>query len=180
VKDRPGHGYPNTGKYTDAFGNKNFVYAVGNPGKICFDRDSRYNQAQIRSSGFGFITFNKKKRIIHIDAWRFKARVDNPNPVRDQFSGWPHEISQFSNLGLHAGYWLPEILVNKTDQLLKVLNEKTGELVQIFRIRGTTIHPRLHEKGTYSVIVGEGANEKRIRGLKATPGENMDKLEVKF
>ncbi len=33
VVDRPEHNYPNTGKYTDAFGNKNYVYAIGNPGK---------------------------------------------------------------------------------------------------------------------------------------------------
>ena len=89
VVDRPEHGYPNTGKYTDAFGNKNYVYAIGNPGKMTIDRESRYNHAQIRSSGFGFVTFNKDERTIKIDAFRFKADVENPNPVKDEFPGWP-------------------------------------------------------------------------------------------
>ncbi len=87
VVDRPEHEYPNTGKYEDAFGNKNYVYAVGNPGEITMDRDSRYNNAQIRSSGFGFVTFDQKERTIGIDAWRFLADVENPTPVRDQFPG---------------------------------------------------------------------------------------------
>jgi alkaline phosphatase D len=32
--ERPDHGYPNTGYYEDSFGNKNYVYAIGNPGTI--------------------------------------------------------------------------------------------------------------------------------------------------
>ena len=102
ILDRPAHGYPNTGKYTDAFGNKNFVYAIGNPGKITIDNSSRYNHAQIRSSGFGFVTFDTKERTIDIDAFRFKADVVNPNPVRDEFPGWPLKISQLDNLGMGA------------------------------------------------------------------------------
>ncbi len=125
VLDRPEHGYPNTGKYTDAFGNKNYVYAIGNPGKITVDKDSRYTHAQIRSSGFGFVTFDQVSRDIKIDAWRFIADVENPNPIRDQFPGWPFQINQYDNFGKGANNLLPEIVVNKPNQVIEVRKTST-------------------------------------------------------
>lgn len=180
VKDRPEHGYPNTGKYEDAFGNKNFVYALGNPGKITVDRESRYNNAQIRSSGFGLVTFDQQARTIHIDAWRFYADVENPNPVRDQFPGWPLQISQFENLGQGADHILPEISVNQPNQVMQIWNEKTGELAQIYRLKGNDVQPGLHESGTYTVIVGEGTNKKTVTGLTTRKGEHPDEISIEL
>jgi alkaline phosphatase D len=178
--DRPEHGYPNTGKYTDAFGNKNFVYAIGNPGTITSDRESRYNQALLRSSGFGLVTFNQTERTIKIDAWRFKADVENPNPVRDQFSGWPFQISQFDNLGLGAENTLPEITVNQPNQVMQIWNEKTGELVQIYRIKGNSVQPKLFESGTFTIIIGEDKNKKAVTRLQTKKGENPEKVLVEL
>jgi phosphodiesterase/alkaline phosphatase D-like protein len=180
VVDRPEHGYPNTGKYEDAFGNKNFVYAVGNPGKITVDREIRYNNAQIRSSGFGFVTFDQKERTIDIDAWRFLADVENPNPVRDQFPGWPHQISQFDNLGHGAENVLPEISVNQPNQVMQIRNEETGELAQMYRIKGNTIQPKLHESGTFTIIIGEDNNKKILTGLQTQKEENSEKVLVEL
>jgi hypothetical protein len=156
------------------------VYAIGNPGKITFDKESRYNQALIRSSGFGMITFDQIKRTILIDAWRFKADVENPNPVRDQFPGWPLEISQFDNLGLVADNVLPGISVNKPNQLLQIWNEKSAELVQIYRIKGNTVQPKLHESGTFIIIIGEGKAKEAITGLKTRKGKNPEKVLVEL
>lgn len=180
VVDRPEHGYPNTGKYEDSFGNKNFVYAVGNPGKITVDRESRYNNAQIRASGFGFVTFDQKERTIDIDSWRFYADVENPNPVRDQFPGWPKQISQFENLGMSADNVLPEISVNQPNQVIQIWNEKTGELAQIYRIKGNTVQPKLYESGTFTIIVGENKNREAITGLQTKKGENPEKVLVEL
>ncbi len=180
VIDRPEHGYPNTGKYSDAFGNKNYVYAVGNPGKITVDRESRYNNAQIRASGFGFVTFDQKERTIDIDSWRFFADVENPNPVRDQFPGWPKQISQFDNLGLGAENVLPEISVNQPNQVMQIWNEKTRELAQIYRIKGNTVQPKLHESGTFTVIIGENKKREAITGLKSQKEKNPEKVLVEL
>jgi hypothetical protein len=180
ILDRPEHGYPNTGKYTDAFGNKNYVYAIGNPGKMTIDKDSRYTHAQIRSSGFGFVTFDKTDRTINIEAWRFKADVDDPNPVRDQFSGWPLKISQFDNLGQGANNVLPEITVNKANQLIQIENEKTGELANIYRMNGNKIQPRLFEKGTFTIKIGEGENSKVLTGIASQPDKNGASLSVEL
>jgi phosphodiesterase/alkaline phosphatase D-like protein len=180
VLDRPEHNYPNTGKYADAFGNKNFVYAIGNPGTITSDKESRYNQALLRSSGFGFVTFNQSERTILIDAWRFKADVENPNPVRDQFPGWPKQISQFDNLGMGAENVLPEISVNQPNQVMQIWNEKTGELAQIYRIKGNTVQPKLFENGTFTVIIGEDKSKEAVTGLQTKKGENSEKVLVEL
>jgi len=180
VLDRPEHGYPNTGKYTDAFGNKNYVYAIGNPGKNTIDRDSRYNHAQIRSSGFGMITFDKDERTIKMDAWRFQADVENPNPVRDQFPGWPHTISQFDNFGKGTVNLLPMVEVNKPNQLIEVRKTSNNALIRIFRMKGNSFQVGLHHPGTFDIKVGEGENVKEIKGLSTQEGENPEKISVEL
>ncbi|NQU85467.1 MAG: alkaline phosphatase D family protein, partial [Mariniphaga sp.] len=174
---RPEHNYPNTGYYKDAFGNKNFVYAMGNPGKITSDWESRYTHAQIRSSGFGFITFDQVERTINIDSWRFIADVENPNPVRDQFPGWPLQLSQADNNGFESEFLLPELIIDKPNQLIKVLNEANDELVFITRIAGNSIQIDVKKSGKFSVIVGEGKNVKKIIGLIPSKKDNNQSLK---
>jgi alkaline phosphatase D len=180
VVDRPAHGYSNTGNYEDAFGNKNFIYAVGNPGKITVDKESRYFNAQLRASGFGFVTFDQKQRTIDIDSWRFLADVKDPNPIRDQFPGWPLQISQFDNLGMGAENVLPELSLNTPDQLMEIRNDQTNELVQIYRIKGNTVQPKLFESGTFTVVFGEHDTRKTISGLTTRKGENPEQVSVEL
>lgn len=154
VLDRPEHAYPNTGKYTDAFGNQNYVYAIGNAGKNVVDKESRYKHAQIRSSGFGMMKFDQVERTIDIDAWRFLADVENPNPIRDQFPGWPLQIDQYDNFGMGAKNVLPEISVNKPNQVIQITDSKTGEVEYVFRMKGDKIQPKVFKAGEYSISIG--------------------------
>ena len=176
VVDRPEHGYPDTGKYTDAFGNKNYVYAIGNPGKNTIDRDSRYTHAQIRSSGFGFVTFDQVSRNIKIDAWRFIADVENPNPVRDQFPGWPFQINQYDNFGMGATNFLPDVILNKPNQVIEVRKTSTGDLIRIFRMKGNSMQVGLHHPGTFTIKVGD----KIVGTFDTKPGENPEKVVVEL
>ncbi len=89
IKNRPDHGNPNTGEFTDGFGNKNFVYAVGNPD----DQDkhqNRYQQAELKASGYGMIYFNKEDREVTCESIRFLGDVDDI--ANAQFPGWPVTI----------------------------------------------------------------------------------------
>jgi len=70
--------------------------------------------------------------------------------------------------------------VNKPNQLLQIWNEKTGELVQIYRMKGTTVRPKIHEGGTFRVIIGEGETKSTITGLKSQPDENPEKISVEL
>jgi phosphodiesterase/alkaline phosphatase D-like protein len=176
VVDRPEHGYENTGKYTDAFGNKNYVYAIGNPGKITVDKDSRYGNAQIRNSGFGFVTFDQDERTINIDSWRFIADVENPIPLRDQFPGWPLKISQFDNFGKGAENYLPEIVVNQPNQVIEVRKTETGDLIRIFRMKGNSVQVALHHPGTFTIKIGQ----KEIGSFETKQGANNQSVTVEI
>jgi phosphodiesterase/alkaline phosphatase D-like protein len=174
VVDRPGHGYENTGKYADAFGNKNFVYAIGNPGKITIDKDSRYGNAQIRNSGFGMVTFDQTERTILIDAWRFIADVENPVPLRDQFPGWPLKINQYDNFGKGAENYLPEIVVNKPNQVIEVRKTSNNDLIRIFRMKGNSVQVKLMHPGTFTIKIGD----KEIGSFETKPGENIESVSI--
>lgn len=176
VLDRPEHNYPNTGLYTDAFGNKNYVYAIGNPGTNTIDRTSRYTHAQIRSSGFGLITFDQVSRNIDIDAWRFIADVENPNPVKDQFPGWPKQINQYDNFGKGAENYLPLVVVNKSNQVIEVRKTSTGDLIRIFRMKGNSMQVGLHHPGTFTIKIGD----KTVGSFDTKFGENSETVKVEI
>ena len=94
--NRPAHGHPNTGEFIDGFGNKVYVYAVGNPevGK----KKNRYELAHQKASGFGLITIDTQARTYTLDAFRFLVDATNGN-ASYQFPGWPLTIHQTENRG---------------------------------------------------------------------------------
>jgi hypothetical protein len=95
-QNRPEHGLANTGEYLDGFGNKAYVYAVGNPeiGKA----PNRYEKAHEKGSGFGFITFDTESRTYLVESFRFLIDVTDGAPD-NQFPGWPAVIHQEENRG---------------------------------------------------------------------------------
>ncbi|MDA3834224.1 MAG: hypothetical protein PF495_12605 [Spirochaetales bacterium] len=75
---------------------------------------------------------------------------------------------------------MPEISVNQPNQVMQIWNEKTGELAQMYRIKDNTVQPKLHESGTFTVIIGEDKNKEAITGLKSQIGENIEKVLVEL
>jgi hypothetical protein len=94
--NRPKHGQPNTGEYLDGFGNKIYVYAVGNPevGK----EKNRYDLAQQKASGFGWVVIDPQAKTYEINAFRFRCDPSGPSES-EQFPGWPVVIHQSDNAG---------------------------------------------------------------------------------
>jgi hypothetical protein len=93
---RPAHGLPNTGEFLDGFGNKVYVYAAGNP-KVSKAKN-RYEKAEEKGSGFGFITFDTVKKTYFIEAFRFLIDATD-GKASNQFPGWPVTIQQAENRG---------------------------------------------------------------------------------
>jgi len=93
---RPRHGLANTGEFLDAFGNKVYVYAVGNP--MVGKASNRYDKAHEKGSGFGLITFDPVKKIYAIDSFRFLIDPAD-GKASNQFPGWPVTIQQAENRG---------------------------------------------------------------------------------
>ncbi len=157
--DRPPHGLPNTGLYTDGFGNKNYIYAVGNP-KDDWRNKNRYIQAQNKSSGFGIISFNTAERTIKMEAFKFESDFDNPTP-HDQYPGWPHTINQTDNDGRSNTYFLPQLNINRPNQLVKLMTED-NELINILRLSDTPYQPMVATMGKFNIEIGEGSNVKKL------------------
>ena len=95
-QNRPKHGHDHTGEFLDGFGNKVYVYAVGNPevGK----NKNRYELAHQKASGFGLVTIDTAAKTYHLDCFRFL--IDATDEKADnQFPGWPVTIHQNENAG---------------------------------------------------------------------------------
>ncbi|MEO6739077.1 MAG: alkaline phosphatase D family protein, partial [Chthoniobacteraceae bacterium] len=94
--NRPKHGLPDTGEYLDGFGNRVYVYAVGNP--VVGKAPNRYEKAHEKGSGFGFITFDTAKKTYTVESFRFL--IDSADgKASNQFPGWPVTIQQAENRG---------------------------------------------------------------------------------
>jgi alkaline phosphatase D len=50
--------------------------------------------------------------------------------------------------------------------------------MQVYRMKGTTVQPKLHEAGTFTVIIGEGENQGKITGLKSQVKSNTQTISV--
>jgi len=94
--NRPSHGLPNTGEYLDGFGNRAYVYAVGNP-EVGTEKN-RYELAHQKGSGFGLVTIDTKAKTYKLEAFRFLCDPTDGNPT-NQFPGWPITIHQKENAG---------------------------------------------------------------------------------
>ncbi|MDU0354999.1 alkaline phosphatase D family protein [Paraglaciecola aquimarina] len=95
-QNRPVHGLADTGEFNDTFGNKMYIYAVGNP--VVGKSGNRYVKAHEKGSGFGFITFDTEKRTYTMDAYKFLVDVADGN-ASNQYPGWPVTIHQQENKG---------------------------------------------------------------------------------
>ena len=95
--NRPSHDMPHTGEYLDGFGNKVYIYAVGNP-EPDNPQMHRYERAHLKASGFGFVTVDTASKTYHIEAFKFLVDATD-GKTGNQFPGWPVTIHQDENTG---------------------------------------------------------------------------------
>ncbi|MBC8350652.1 MAG: alkaline phosphatase D family protein [Planctomycetes bacterium] len=95
-ENRPVHGLPNTGEYLDGFGNRAYVFAVGNP--EVGTKKNRYEKAHQKGSGFGLVTIDTEAKTYTLDAFRFLSDPTD-DAEGNQFPGWPVTIYQRENAG---------------------------------------------------------------------------------
>jgi len=95
-ENRPAHGLPETGEYLDGLGNKNYVFAVGNP--EVGTAPHRYDRAHQKASGFGLVTIDLEAKTYLCEAFKFLVDATDGKPG-NQFPGWPLTIHQEENRG---------------------------------------------------------------------------------
>jgi hypothetical protein len=177
VINRPEHGFPNTGEYTDAFGNKNYVYAIGNPVNFAGIKN-RYELQQNKTAGMGFVIFDKETRNITMESWHFLSDVLNPGEM-SQHPGWPKTINQMDNYGREAVAWLPTLKISgDTDPVVEIINQTTGEPEYIVRINGNEFIPEVFSNDKFSVKVSYPEKELVKEFADLIPGTEIGKSEL--
>lgn len=97
-ENRPAHGLPDTGEYLDGFGNRTYVYSVGNP--IVPTATNRYEKAHEKGSGFGLVTIDTEAKTYLCESFKFLVDATDGKPG-NQFPGWPVTIHQEENAGVN-------------------------------------------------------------------------------
>jgi len=141
----PNSPLPWTGEYRDGLGNRIRMLAYANPENIANEK--------LRADGYGLARFNKKNRTVTFECWpRF---ADPKTGERRQFPGWPITVTCDDNDGRRPVAWLPRLEFEpNTNPVVKVTEDKTGEVLYVVRVPGPSYQPPVFAAGTYTIDVG--------------------------
>ena len=161
VNNRPIHNLPNTGNYTDAFGNPSYVYAIGQYEDNTSSED-RYQKGLKTTSGFGLVTFDPETRNIKLESIKFLADLNNAPERINQHEGWPKVINQFENGGNHC-YRLPLIYCDHVnDPVVQIKDLKSGKILTSVRMKGKSYLASVPYLGQFEVIILDPEKEKAL------------------
>lgn len=151
-QDRPVGEPQNLGKHKDGFGNFVTVYGVTNPtGFTKISTNHEPLNLHDKAPGYGIVKMNKKYRTIKMECW---PRYADPQNDKQQYTGWPKTVNQFDNYGREAYSYLPNILVEGLENpVIKIIDEKTGELVYCVRILGNEFKPKVFKQSSYEITL---------------------------
>ncbi len=166
-RNRPEHNLPNTGEYADGLGNKIFMYAVANPEG---NRDDhRYEQAQVKASGFGLCRFDKAARTIDVHCYKFLTDVTDEDQ-QHEYPGWPVTHTQRDQEGRTIAGHLPELHAEDVkNPVLLVYVEPAGELLYGMRLPSNAVRPWVFDaEAAYTVRLGDPDTDtwQTFQGLK--------------
>ncbi len=142
------------GDYRDGFGNLISVYAVSNP----YFTGEKPARLYDRAVGYGIIRFNKKTRDIIFECWPRQVDVSRKDAM--QYDGWPITINQFDNNNQSAEFYLPSIQVTGMDNPVIRVSDKKGVILYTVRIKGNEFQPKVYNKGSFTISIGEPETEK--------------------
>lgn len=151
-----------TGDFLDGFQNKMTVYAVANP---TLPEIKQGGKLSTRAAGFGIVRYNKHNRTTTFECWG--RNVDITDSSAKQYAGWPITIKQQDNFNIKEGFELPTLHLSKENQVITVVNSKTGAVFSSIRIQGTSYQPKVLQAGEYQIEVGEGKEQKVYRNVEA-------------
>lgn len=151
-----------TGEFLDGFKNKMTVLAAANP---TLPEIKEGGKLSTRAAGFGIIRYNKPSRSITFECWPRNIDIHDPNSK--QYPGWPITIKQEDNFKIKEGYELPTLNLSQEDQVITVMDQYTGDVMSSLRINGTVYQPKVLEEGEFTIVIGEGSNQRRFENIKA-------------
>ncbi len=164
---------PILGDHVDGFDNKVTAIAVANP-----TQEKGGDKLTTRAAGFGVVRIDKQTRDVTFICW--PRNIDVEDKEAKPYPGWPFTFNQLDNYARAAIAYLPLLQINKPDQVVQVVEEKSGEVVYTLRIKGKSFRPKVFAKGKYTVHVGEGKNRKSMKGVQAIPKTTKKALSVEL
>ena len=164
---------PILGDHLDGFANKVTAIAVANP-----TPEKGGDKLTTRAAGFGVVRIDKQTRDVTFICW--PRNVDVEDKDAKPYPGWPFTFNQLDNYGRKAVAYLPMLKINRPNQVVQVVEEKSGEVVYTLRIKGKNFRPKVFAQGAYTVKVGEGDATKVLKGVKALPKTEKKAVEVKL
>jgi phosphodiesterase/alkaline phosphatase D-like protein len=157
VNDRkPGQGL--TGDFKDHFGHPMTVLAVANGP----DQPPQPIMAQIaaKTSGFGWVVFNKKTRAITIECWQFGTEFGRPSAA--QMNTWPVKTTQLDQYARQPTAFLPKLSITGTAKPLVEVFNANDELVYALRLPNGTFQPHVFDPGPHQLRVSEPETGREI------------------
>ncbi|MBG31121.1 MAG: hypothetical protein CMI31_14150 [Opitutae bacterium] len=164
---------PIYGDHVDGFNNKVTALAVANP-----TPEKGGDKLSTRAAGFGVVRIDKQTRDVTFICW--PRNIDVEDKEAKPYPGWPFTFNQLDNYARAAVAYLPLLQINKPDQVVQVVEEKSGEVVYTLRIKGKSFRPKVFAKGKYTIHVGEGKNRKSMKGVQAIPKTTKKALSVEL
>ena len=154
------HGDPehpnNTGRYTDLWGNKFTMKAVGNPDSPdTWTVTSAEGKTHNRGSGHGMIRFDTLQRSYEVNVFRLIPVQPSLlfSPL-NMFPGFPKTIRQSQNYGRVPTAWLPEFhCPNVQNVVIEVWNQATNTLEYTFRLSGKVFKPHTFSVQMHRVVL---------------------------
>jgi phosphodiesterase/alkaline phosphatase D-like protein len=163
---------PILGDHLDGFANKVTALAVANP-----TPEKGGDRLSTRAAGFGVVRIDKKTRDVTFICW--PRNVDVSAKDAKPYPGWPVTFNQLDNYARQAAAYLPMLEINKPDQVIQVVEEKSGEVAYTVRLTGKSFHPKVFAMGAYTVKVGEGSNLKTFKGVKSLSEKGSKGKKIK-
>jgi alkaline phosphatase D len=157
VNDRkPGQGL--TGDFKDHFGHPMTVLAVANGP----DQPPQPIMEQIaaKTSGFGWVVFNKKTRAITIECWQFGTEFGRPGAV--QMDTWPVKTTQLEQYARQPVAFLPKLSITGTAKPLIEVFDASAELVYALRLPNGAFQPHVFDPGNHQLRVSEPETGREI------------------
>ena len=151
---------PNTGRYTDGFGNLIDVHAVANP-PLQRDSTTRLEMGKQKSAGFGVVRVDKSRGELTLEAW--PVGIDPTGPRTAAYPGWPMTIG-VAECGGTANPTLPPVVLSEwKDDVLPVIRvrDASGATVSMIRMSRRRFAPRVfdaHGAYTVEVVLPEAAD----------------------
>jgi alkaline phosphatase D len=71
---------------------------------------------------------------------------------------------------------LPEVVVNKPNQVIEVRKTSNNDLIRIFRMKGNSAQVKLMHPGTFTIKIGD----KEIGSFETKQAENKESIKVEI